>query len=230
MELHPSGLWPTARSAARMALAALVVGACGIPGPRTADRRPSSRLLDDEVVVAPTGERFRLPPRWVEWHSRYGNNLHLSRAQLDSVRDATGEWDREYAEVVNAVLPFDRCAAHVGGEGWGRRGVSFADLQARLYVGRFDPDSLRAAVLKRGRAAAERFFRPVEGDTGRVGEWSRTTLRWDAMYYDYGATAHVEFLAQTRGERTAVWVLMYSYLSPRSEERAALLDSFRWGW
>jgi hypothetical protein len=41
------------------------------------------------------------------------------------VRFGHGEWDSEYASFVNASLPFEDCAAHVGGEGWGWQGVFF---------------------------------------------------------------------------------------------------------
>ena len=184
------------------------------------------------MVVEPSGERFRpwpttLPGRLAGFGPVV---LHLSRAALDSVRDGAGEWDTEYGAVLNAALPFDSCAAHLGDEGWGRASGSFGDLQARVYVGRFSPAAVRAAVVGAGRAAAERYFRPVEVDTGVVGRWARTKLRWEASYGDYGAPAAVEFFVGTHAGRAAVVVLMYSdFRGPQRAEGDSLLASFRWG-
>jgi hypothetical protein len=55
----------------------------------------------------------------------------LGKCSDTGVRVGHGEWDSEYASVVNASLPFEDCAAHVGGEGWGWQGLSFGDLQVR---------------------------------------------------------------------------------------------------
>ena len=215
----------------------LLVGAC-VPAPwppssargeREAGRRPAARLEGARVTVVPSGANFLVPEAWLVRARAGTSNLHLTRASLDSVRDASGEWDREYAAVVNGVLPFDSCAAHVGGEGWGRAGTSFADLQARLYIGAFDPSLVRAAVLTTGRAAAAAYFHPVSVDSGQTGAWARTSLRWEALYFDYGATANVEVYTKSRGQETAVLVLMFSsYPARQREEAALLLDSFRW--
>lgn len=40
-----------------------------------------------------------------------------------------------------------------------------SDLQARIYVGTTPPEGVRGSALSVGRAAAERFFRPVQSST-----------------------------------------------------------------
>jgi hypothetical protein len=81
------------------------------------------------VALHPSGTTFEIPASFLKWHKQFKNNLHLSRAELQKVERGAGDWDTEYAKVINAVLPFDKCAVHIGGEGWGRDAVSFADLQ-----------------------------------------------------------------------------------------------------
>jgi hypothetical protein len=76
---------------------------------------------------------FQVPQDWLDLDAQFDNNLHLGHRELRSVRIGHGEWDSEYGSVVNASLPFDDGAAPVGGEGWGRQGVSFGDLQVRAY-------------------------------------------------------------------------------------------------
>ena len=48
-------------------------------------------------------------------------------------RPEVSEWDVEFARVCDAALPFERCAAHVGSEGWERTVRSYGDLQVRAY-------------------------------------------------------------------------------------------------
>jgi hypothetical protein len=188
--------------------------------------KPFSRISGNDVTEEPSGESFRIPQEWLDWNRKFHNNLHLSRAQLEGVRDATGEWDREYAAVVNAILPFDSCAAHVGGEGWGRDGVSFGDLQVRVYTGAFRPQAIRSAVLTSGRETAERFFQPVRVDSEAIGGWTTTKLEWRAWYGDYGAVAHVDVLVSQLTSPVTVLVFMYSSGANRAHERDSILTSF----
>ncbi len=66
----------------------------------------------------PSDATFQIPQDWLDWNAEFHNNLHLTHRELRKVRIGFGEWDYEYARVVNAALPFEHCAAHVGGEGW----------------------------------------------------------------------------------------------------------------
>jgi hypothetical protein len=50
------------------------------------------------------------------------------------VEIGAGEWDTEYAKVVNSAMGFQDCVAHVGGEGWGKDGSWFGDVQLRVYL------------------------------------------------------------------------------------------------
>src|SRR3972149_6742452 len=86
------------------------------------------------IRLHPSGITLQIPQDWLEWNAEVHNNLHLTHRELRKVRRGHGEWDYEYARVVNAVLPFEHCAAHVGGEGWGWDAVSFGDVQLRAYV------------------------------------------------------------------------------------------------
>jgi hypothetical protein len=71
------------------------------------------------IQLHPSDITFQVPQDWFDWDAQFHNNLHLSHRELRSVRVGHGEWDSEYGSVVNASLPFEHCAAHVGGEGWG---------------------------------------------------------------------------------------------------------------
>lgn len=62
----------------------------------------------------------------MRWHDKFRDNHHPSRTELEESRDATGDWDTEFAVVTIAAIPFDGCAAHMGSEGWdGASGAYF---------------------------------------------------------------------------------------------------------
>jgi hypothetical protein len=197
-----------AAAAAALALAALSTPAAG--DPRAGEAKPSATRDGREVRLEPSGVTFRVPQAWVDYHAKFGKNLHLTRAELDAARDGAGEWDTEYAAVANAALPFDRCAAHAGGEGWGRDGVSFGDLQVRAYVVPGGPDQVAAAVAKAGLAAAARYDKRARAGGGTAGDWHRATVRYDLWYGDYGGTAVVDVYARPVGKDTVVFVFMHA--------------------
>jgi hypothetical protein len=162
----------------------------------------------------------------VDWHLKFGNNFHLTHKQLDAVAKGAGEWDTEYASVCNAALPFDRCAAHVGGEGWGKA-VSFADLQVRVYDLAEAPAAVEERIKREGVADIERFsgrLPALEGETD--GPWRRTRLSYEVFYGDYGGTAHVDFRVGRCGDRTFVFVFMYADYNPKQKTIKVILDSF----
>lgn len=191
-------------------------------------KRPFATRKDTTITLRPSGATFRIPRAWVEWHDQFGNNLHLTRAQLDAVARGDAEWDTEYASVTNAVLPFDRCCAHVGDDGWGLRSVSFGDLQVRVYDLDDTPETVERRINAEGVADVKRFTgkAPVIKQDLKLG-WRRTVLSSDRYYVDYGATANVEFRVRRLGKRICVFVLMYANAPSRPEKAiASILDSF----
>jgi hypothetical protein len=143
----------------------------------------------------------------VTWYSEHGNNLHLSRDQLRRVeKPDSDEWDREFARIGNASLPFDRCAAHVGSEGWGDDACSYGDLQVRVYDLLDPPDDLEGRIVRAATAAAG-----VDGAERSTEEaWRRILIRYDRFHFDYGATAFVDFRLRRFHDRTIVFVFMYT--------------------
>lgn len=109
---------------------------------RESSLRPSASRQSAVITLHPSGAAFHIPDDWVEWHSEFDNNLHLTIPELEAVARGAGEWDTEYASLCNAIFPFDCCAAHVGGEGWGSQGGSFGDLQVRVYDMHESPEAL----------------------------------------------------------------------------------------
>lgn len=176
-----------------------------------------------QAVVSPVGPgvRVELPAAWLTGRAR--DNLHLSRGALRSVREGAGEWDTEYAAVLAELLDFDRCAAHVGGEGWGTAGASFADLQLRVYTVRETPAEIVA------HAEAQHFAGIVpQISVDHTGPWTQLRLAYDLHYGDYGGRANVDVRMHRFGDATAVLAGMYVDGRGRERELEDILATACW--
>ena len=169
---------------------------------------------DRTIQLHPSEITFEVPQDWIDWDRQFHNNFHLSHRELRHVRTASGEWDTEYARVVNAGLPFEHCAAHVGGEGWGSEGASFGDLQVRAYV----TDLSVRAVLKRIHGPAFEEAKKIAGGEGGLAgayismtteaEWQHAFISYPLWYGDYGGNAVIDFYARDVGPYRLVLVFM----------------------
>lgn len=163
------------------------------------------------VTLYPDGTSFRVPQDWLDWDARFHDNFHLTRAELAEVKNGAGEWDTEYGKVVNAILPFDQCAAHVGGEGWGKNGVSFSDVQLRAYITDIAPNLIVSRLS--GQLAVVRTFATYMGyskfdDMGVMGRWRTVQLEYGLSYGDYNGTAQVRLYATpSKGHTLALFFM-----------------------
>jgi hypothetical protein len=178
--------------------------------PHTA-KSPFATRQGSTIVLRPSGLQFQVPKDWIDWYDQFGNNLHLTAKELDQVGHGAGEWDDEYARVCNAVLPFDRCAAHVGGEGWGKNAVSYDDLQLRVY----DLDDPVKKVEESIAGQTPDQIGKLIGGSVQVQQsdkdgWRRIVFSYARFYHDYGATAHVDIRLKQVGATVIAFVFMYT--------------------
>ena len=156
--------------------------------------------------------------------------LNLNGKDLDSVRVGQGEWDTEYAKVVNAVLPFRDCAAHVGGEGWGKNGVAWSDVQLRAYQTSLTEDQVHQSASTAGLRSARKFSKDATLLPFVTEEpWRRTTIKYSLFYGDYGGVARIDFYTRTEKGQTIVLVFMYcdSDRSRAMDQVGSILKSFQ---
>jgi len=181
------------------------------------------------------------------------NNLHFTRQELDQVKSGEGnEWHETFAKVVNDLLPFEKCVFHGGGEGWGPQGHSLAEVQMGIYLGRWDLVEIQKLVGERGLPAVRKMsqvaastlrsnmaqlkgFADMTGGFSPGASWDRTTtagwqvdsLTFPMWFYDYGATAVVDFYVRKYPEGTVVLVFMYTTARSQKAQIQELVNSFR---
>ena len=223
---HDPGVRSEARRKARVALvwsvgiiAILILAAkvCTEVDLRIGDTGRYATHQDRTIQLHPSNITFQVPQSWLEWDSEFHDNFHLTHRQLRSVRVGHGEWDSEYASVVNASLPFEDCAAHVGGEGWGWQGVSFGDLQVRAYVTSLSENEVLARVKSQGFETAQSIAERQSGfgaghqatfSASAEQQWQHAKISYPLWYGDYGGTAPIDFYVRDTGSYRLVIVLM----------------------
>ena len=151
----------------------------------------------------------------------------LRQDELDRVGHGAGEWDDEYARVCNAIFPFNRCATHVGEEGWGKEGVGYGDLQVRVY----DLESpLKAIEENIDRLSTTELGRLINGTIkvrhGDADGWRQTVLSYGRFYYDYGDTACVDIRLKQVENRTIAFIFMHTDDEWKNKTVADMLRSF----
>ena len=129
----------------------------------------------------------------------------VERSRFATLQNPRGEWKREFAAVVDSVLPFGALVAQLGGDAWNGHCVA---LQMRVYVG--DRRQKLSPDLATGARVAARFFHPVHRAQRDSAGWTIRRLSWEAWYIDYGGTAHVEFWCRSVHGRDVVIVFLFA--------------------
>lgn len=208
-------------------------------GTITAD---SVRLVGSTLMIEPLAVSVALPPEWFgakDTVSRLGGcghvvhgpaerRLAISRPNLDSALDATGEWDREYSAVTDSILPFRDLLAQLGPEPFGR-GSCFTDLQFRVYVTELAPDEITRRAAAIGVATARGFFPSGAIVSRDSADWHIDRVHWNAWYSDYGTEANVEIFTTTvRGRTLALVFMRATFLgAPAERDQAFILSHIK---
>jgi hypothetical protein len=191
---------------------------------------PYATLQQHTIVLHPSEAAFQIPEQV------FGAPLfraYVSRPQLESVKSPVAdEWDHPYGAVVNAALPFESCAAHLGTEPFGPGAHSFADLQMRAYVVAGPSKPVLDRIANDGLAAAKGFARDATATPTVSGNaWSLTTIAYTLRFADYAGAARIDFFVREFGPQTAVLVFMHVGPNPRwswTQPIAEIVDSFAW--
>jgi hypothetical protein len=206
------------RFLAIMMVSVLSLLSCAAQAPTNLSKDVRSYATRDgqRIALHPSGVSFMIPKEWLIWFDQHHNNFHLTHEELSKVKDANGEWDTEYAKVVNSALPFEDCVAHVGGEGWGKDGLSYIDVQMRAYTTKLSLKQVMANIHGPGfstahNVASHRFpsdnkFMKIEDSVD--GRWMKSLIQYPVFYGDYGGLARIRFYLTQSNKQTLVLVFM----------------------
>lgn len=171
--------------------------------------RPTAELKGRAIHLGSVDATFDIPEEWISWHEEFHNNIHLSPTEIARVRSASGEWDKEYSQIANSIIPFEKCILHAGGDGWGENAASYQDVQMRVYLLDESPAQVVERLTKIGPTDAMKFSDKVSLARSKHNNWLRTILSYPLWYGDYGGTAHIDVFATKCAAKTVVLVFMY---------------------
>jgi len=153
----------------------------------------------------------------------------LSYADLNDLNGVDRKqygFDVEYADVINAVLPFDDCVAHVGEVGWG--GGIYRGFQVRVYMTLLSPDEIDAKLRTSGLDTAKaEFERALLKPRTTESRWQKIAVEvfdspsWSDAFW----SGPIDFYMKPVGDRTAVFVVINR--GGQQRQLSSILQSFR---
>jgi hypothetical protein len=224
---------------------------------QTKAQLPHASLSGQVVTLIPSGMFFRVPQSWLALYQKDSfNNLKLTREQLEQAKQPTSPArDARFAEVVNSILPFEKCSVQAGGDSRGVNRHDYTDVHMRVYVGNWSISTIGDLLLQRGLPIAERLateaWKARARDMGTpaykendprvpsevsnkagfnketVGDWLRLRLSFPVWNVDVGDTDIVDLYCRTCDARTVVLVFMYPMGANQTVFIPSVVESFQ---
>jgi hypothetical protein len=186
---------------------------------------PYSVLEGKTVRLKPYEATFEIPESWLTPVPVPSptKNLHLSWQDLNELYWNDGS-DEEDAQVINSVLSFEDCAAHVGDRGWGN--YLWNDLQGRVYVVDLKPEEIAARIEARGLNKASSLFEEVSLTSENRGAWRKLTLNITDAPTHFILMKNLDFYYRSFGHKTVVFVFLHA--GGFDETIDGIVNSFKW--
>jgi len=177
--------------------------------PASEYNRPYSVLEGNTVRIKPYDATFQIPETWLTPVTlpEPAQNLYLSRKDLDAIYWNNGG-DEEDARVINAVLQFEDCAAHVGDRDWGN--YFWNDLQARVYIVDLTPEEITMRIKWRGLPEAQSVFEDAFVVHDDDGEWHKLTFRLMDAPTHFILMKDLDFYYRPLDGKTVVFVFLHA--------------------
>jgi hypothetical protein len=199
------------------------------PGIHSSQRNSPYSVLEGRTIrLKPYDATFVIPQDWLIPKPIPGEpakNLYLSWEDLNYLSRNDGD-DAEEAQVINSVLSFADCAAHMGDQAWGNS--RWNDLQGRVYVTELTIEEIVARVESQGLAEASSVFEHASILSGNHEAWqSRIIDIVDAPEYsDFTLGKRLDFYYRSFGNKRVVFIFLHA--GGFDETINGILDSFRW--
>jgi hypothetical protein len=186
-----------------------------------------SIIENTTVKIIPYGASFEIPESWLKPNkiAEPSQNLYLSRDELNFLYRNEGN-DNEEAEIINTVIPFENCVAHVGDRGWGN--YLWNDLQGRVYITDLTAEEVVKNIETGGKNIANSNFEKVVIQSAKHGSWNGKTYELlDApSWSDFMFNKDLDFYFQRFDNKTVVIVFLHA--DRFQKEIDLILNSFKW--
>lgn len=208
------------------------IAACGSvedgKGAPSAAERLHASAAGSLIVLLPTNIVFQPLPVPIDNARPEERTLALDPKSIDALKDPRGEWDPQFAAIIESVVPLKECICHIGDDGWGEASASWFSLHMRVYEPTADLAEIDRRISTDGLATARRLGKDAAFADRVVGDWRIARIDVDLHFDDYGGRASVEFAVTTIADRRLVVVLMFAGDQPNVRNRDRILRSFEY--
>ena len=142
---------------------------------------PYSILEGTIVRIKPYDATFEVPESWTNYKPisiEPPKNLYLSWQDLNELErfdfNHPYGFDKEDAQVMRSVLPFEGCAAHVGSKSWGNGLAN--DLQTRVFVVDSSSQEFIEKIKNQGLSKAQSVFDEVKLVSENYRAWEKQKM------------------------------------------------------
>jgi hypothetical protein len=192
---------------------------------------PYSVLEGTIIKIKPYDAAFKIPESWLSPKIVSGEptkNLYLSWQDLNELEifDSNHyyDFDKEYAQVMNSVIPFENCVAHIGDRAWGNGFTG--DLQVRVFVVDINSEEITERIKKQGLNKAHNLFDDAKIVSEKYKFWEKQNLNVLEIGQHTFGNADIDFYYRPFGNKTVVFVFVHGWGWNETIEQ--MLDSFKW--
>lgn len=185
---------------------------------------PYSTIDKNKITVKPFNASFDIPEEWLKYTRE--KNIFLNCSELDKIDFEYGiNFNEEDGQVMDAVIPFEYCAAHFGSKNWGISNVDH--LQGRVYVTNLTLDEVSKRIEKDGLNKATSIFEKAAlKDSAEYNNWRYKSL--DILDAPTHALLFKEICFYYRAFDNKTVVFTFRHTAKYENEINFILNSFKW--
>jgi hypothetical protein len=185
---------------------------------------PFSTIDKNKITVKPFNASFEIPEKWLEYTRE--KNIFLNCGEIKKIDFEYGiNFNEEDGQVMDAVIPFEYCAAHFGSKNWGISNVDH--LQGRIYVTNLTQDEVSKRIERDGLDKAKSIFEKAKlKDSAEYNNWQYKSL--DILDAPTHAFFFKEICFYYRAFEDKTVVFTFRHADKYESEINFILSSFEW--
>ncbi len=187
------------------------------------DGSPYSTINKNKITVKPFNADFDIPEDWLKYTRE--KNIFLNCGELNKINFEYGiNFDEEDAQVIDAVIPFEYCAANFGDKGWGNS--NWNDIQGRVYVTNLTLNEVSERIEKGGLNQATRVFEKASVKNSDYSGWQHKSLNVLDAPTHFMLFKEICFYYREFDNKTVVFTFLHA--DKYENEINLILSSFKW--
>ena len=184
---------------------------------------PFSTIDKNKITIKPFNASFDIPEKWLEYTRE--KNIYLNCSELEKIDFEYGiNFDEEDGQVMDAVIPFENCAANFGDKGWGNG--NWNDIQGRVYVTNLTLNEVGEKIEKNGFNKASSVFEKASVKNSEYNDWQHKSLEVLDAPTHFMLFKEICFYYRAFDDKTVVFTFLHA--DKYESEINLILSSFKW--